>query len=428
MRYDPLPPEFHSANRARLAEAIGPEAIAVIDTADVLRRPGDFEYPFRPDSDFYYLTGIDESDAVLILAPGHPHKRFREILFLRETNEHIALWAGTRLTQKGGHERSGVETVMWTTELDQILDRLLHKYRVVYLNAESSLEPGPLGPSARRARELRRRLPMHDLRSAVPFLAEQRTVKAPAEVDQIRRAIGITGAGLSAAWKALKPGLPEYALEAELTAQFIREGATGPAFSPIVAAGANATVIHHATGAAKLGPHDLVLFDVGAEAGYYAADITRVVPASGRFTPRQRAVYELVHRAQAAGIAAHKPGATIAGIDQTMREVLLPGLAGLGLITAKQAAGPQAKQLLHKYYPHISHHLGLDVHDSRASELEFTPGMVVTCEPGLYLPEEGIGVRLEDDILITATGHEVLSAAIPSAPEAVEANMAGRQS
>jgi Xaa-Pro aminopeptidase len=398
MRYQPLPPDFHTANRHHLAATIGPKAIAIIDTASVVKRTGDFEYPFRPDSNFYYLTGIDESEAVLVLAPGHPNKNLREVLFLKETSDFIALWEGKRLNQEEGTVRSGIKTVLWLTELEDFLDRLLSDFQTVYLNSED------------HAASLRESHPLHELHSVVPALAEMRTIKAPEEIEQIRRAIAITGQGLAKAWAAMKPGLPEYALEADLTAQFTRAGATGSAFSAIIAAGKNATVIHYGTGETPIGEHGLVLFDVGAEAGYYAADISRTVPVSGTFTGRQKAVYEAVHKAQAVGIKHHKPGTTILEIDAKMREVLTDEIAKLGL-------SGELKQ----YYPHISHHLGLDVHDTGRPDQKLEPGMVVTCEPGLYLPEEGIGIRLEDVVLITEHGHEVLSADIPSAPAAIEA-------
>ncbi len=428
MRYLPLPPQVHIENRQKFAQSLGAEAIAVIDTADVLRRAGDFEHPFRPDSNFYYLTGIDESEAVLILAPGHPNERLREVLFLRETSDFIATWAGPRLDQKTATERSGIKTIFWLDEFDDILDRFVHEFSTIYFNADLSVEPGPLGPSARRAQALRRQLPLHKLRSCIGVLDAQRTVKAPAEVEQIRRAIDMTGAGLQKAWAALRPGLPEYALEAEISGEFIRQGATGQAFTPIVATGKNTTVIHSMPNSTTIAPADLVLFDVGAEAGYYSADISRTVPASGTFSARQRAVYEAVYRTQQAGIALHKPGTTILEIDEAMRRLLLKETVALGLIKPAQAKSKDAAQHLRKYYAHISHHLGLDVHDTGSFRLELTPGMVVTCEPGLYLTEEGIGVRLEDDILITKTGHEVLSAGIPSAPDAIEALLQGRKS
>lgn len=421
MRYESLSATFHTTNRHKLSEAIGLEAIAIIDTADILSRPGDFEHPFRPNSNFYYLTGVDEPKAVLVLAPGHPNGHLREILFIQETNKHMALWAGKSLTQAEASGRSGIRSVMWLSELDQILGRMLESFRTVYSNAETPLEPGPLDPSGRRLAELRLRLPMHTFHPAVAILGKFRAVKSPEEIAQIRRAITITGKGLGKAWAAIQSGLPEYALEAELTAEFTRQGATGSAFSAIIAAGKNATIIHYAAADTSVQTGELILFDVGAEAGYYAADISRCVPVSGEFSIRQRAVYEAVFRTQQAGIALHKPGATILGIDETMRKLLIAELVGLGELTTKQANSPEAGQHLRKYYAHISHHLGLDVHDTEGTRTPFVPGMVVTCEPGLYLQAEGIGVRLEDDILITSTGHEVLSKAIPSAPEEVEA-------
>ncbi len=420
MRYQPLPPEFHAANRQKLAQSIGPEAIAIIDTADVLRRRGDFEYPFRPDSNFYYLTGIDEPEAVLLLAPGHPNEHLREILFLRETDDTMALWTGPRLSKKAAAERSGVQAVLDLNELKNILKHLTRQFHTIYVNADAAPEPGPLGPAARRASFLRQQLPEHKLKSCLDFLGNQRTIKAPAEIAQIRQAIEMTRSGLEKAYATLGPNLPEYDLSAELLAEFTRRGATGPAFSSIVAAGKNATIIHATPGDSLVQKNDLVLFDTAAEAGYYAADISRTVPASGHFTPRQRAVYEAVYRAQQIGIALHKPGATILSIDAAMRKHLIKELVALQLITPAQAKGSSAAKHLHKYYPHISHHLGLDVHDTGDSKLTFAPGMVVTCEPGLYLAEEGIGVRLEDDILITSTGHEVLSGSIPSAPDDIE--------
>ena len=192
------------------------------------------------------------------------------------------------------------------------------------------------------------------------------------------------------------------------------------AFSSIVATGKNATVIHSESGATQIQPSEMVLYDVGAETGYYSADISRVVPASGRFAPRQRQLYEAVYRVQQAGISLHKPGATILEIDNAMRKALAAELVKLKVLTPSQAKGKDAERHLRKYYSHISHHLGLDVHDTGSARDKFVPGMVVTCEPGLYLAEEGLGVRLEDDILITKTGHEVLSKAIPSAPDDIE--------
>jgi Xaa-Pro aminopeptidase len=397
MRYQPLPVKFHADNRRRLANAIGPDAIAVIDTAEVQYRSGDCEYPFRPDSNFYYLTGIAEPESVLVLVPGHPNADARELLFQSGTSEFVGTWEGDRLTPEAATKLSGIKTVMPLTDLGPTLERLLQRYQVVYATADP------------RATGLRETAPMHQLHSALPILGEMRTIKHPAEIAQIRRAVEITHSGLKQAWSKLRPGMPEYALEGELTGEYLRQGAQGHGFPPIVASGKSTTVLHYMKNDATVADGDLVLLDTGAEVGWYAADISRTVPAGGRFTDRQRAVYEAVLRAQRAGIKLHKPGATIAGIDEQMRKILTDEIKKLGL-----------KQPLRAYYPHLSHHLGLDVHDTGDARLKLAPGMVVTCEPGLYLKEEGIGVRLEDDILITEDGCEVLSRDIPSDPDGIE--------
>jgi Xaa-Pro aminopeptidase len=412
MRYQPLPATFHVQNRRKLAKTVGPEAIAVIDTADTLTRTGDFEYPFHPDPNFYYLTGIDEPGAVLVLVPDHPSPQLQEVLFIRDANDRTTLWEGAGLTADQAAKHSGIHTVLPVSELEDIMERLLSTHQSVYLNAPESLASSQSSPAQRRATQYQQKLPLHQFKSALPALALQRTIKHPAEIEQIRAAIAATHAGLQRAWSHLAPGIKEFELEAELGAGFIRAGAQGHGFSPIVAAGQAATTIHYMSNDATVGAQDLVLFDVGAEVGWYSADISRTVPATGQFTKRQRAVYDAVYRTQQAAFKLHKPGASILEIDAAMRTLLIQELVGLELISDSEAKSPEAQKHLSQYYPHISHHLGLDVHDTGSARLAFKPGMVVTCEPGLYIKEEGIGVRLEDDILITETGHEVLSHAI----------------
>jgi Xaa-Pro aminopeptidase len=275
---------------------------------------------------------------------------------------------------------------------------------------------------------MRVQAPLHQLRSALPAIEKMRTIKDPAEVEQLRRAIDITGKGLRKAWSVMKPGLREYELEAELAAEYLRHGVTGHGFPSIVAAGDRATVIHYLNNDALVGPHDMVLFDTSAEVGWYGADISRTVPASGKFTDRQRAVYEAVWNTQQAAIKLTKPGTSVLSIDEHMRGLLLEELVKLKLITRAQADSKQSEQHLRKYYAHISHHLGLDVHDTGDPRLELKPGMVITCEPGLYVKEEGVGVRIEDDILITEDGCEVLSKDIPSDPDELDALLAEKSS
>jgi Xaa-Pro aminopeptidase len=258
------------------------------------------------------------------------------------------------------------------------------------------------------------------MRSVLPITGAHRALKSTEEIEQIRRAIEVTHLGLLQAWKATRPGIREYEVDAELTAEFLRRGAHGHSFYPIIASGLRATVMHYMKNDAIIGPEDLVLFDVGADVGYYSADISRAIPASGHFTDRQRAVYDALLRVQRAGIALHKPGASVFEIDEAMRSHLREELAPLGLIKKGQKDIPRMLSI-----PHGSHHLGLDLHDTGDPRAKFVPGMVVTCEPGIYLIEERIGIRLEDDILIKAEGHEVLSKNIPSDPDEIEALLKG---
>ena len=396
MRYQPQPPKFHAANRRAFAHIMGDEAIAIIDTADKFSRRGDSEYPYRPDSNFYYLTGIDEPEAVLVLVPGHANAATRELLFTSGTSDFVGRWEGGRHTAESASQRSGIQTVLPLSELTVYLDRLLERYHTVYLNADDSLTSVMPHPALRRAHWLREKAPLHELKSALPALDKLRSIKAPSEIKQIREAVAITKRAISRAQHIARPGLVEHEIEAEIMAEFIRSGATA-AWPAIVAAGKNATVIHYAANAAVIGRHDAILIDTGAEYGYYAADITRTFAVGGEFTPRQQQVYNVVLRAQTAGIAATKPGVSLSDIDAVMQEMLADGIKQLGL-----------KGGLRDYYPHVSHHLGLDVHDTGSLRQPLEPGAVITCEPGLYLPEEGIGVRIEDDVLVTKTAHEVL--------------------
>lgn len=419
MKFTPLPAVFHAANRDRLVSSMEKGSIAIIDTLDLLTR-GDFEYPFHPDPNFYYLTGISEPEAVLVLVPDHPDKKFRQILFISGTTEFVGRWEGERLTPVRAAKLSGVDSVLQIHELDQILDRLTAKYQTVYLNTEESVLSPMTSPSLRRAADLRLKLPLHSFRSATKLIAELRIIKAEPEIDQIKQAIEITAGGLRAAMLGLRPGMSEYEVEAILGFEYTSRGAQGHGFMPVVASGSNATTIHYMKNDAVIGESDLVQFDTGAEVGWYSADISRCFPSSGRFTPRQRQVYEAVLRTQQAVIPLHKPGASVLSINERIQSLLLEELVNLKLISAADAGSKRALAHLSEYYPHISHHLGLDVHDTGGARVGFKPGMVVSCEPGLYIKKEGIGARIEDDILITNGEPVVLSAGVPSGVDEIE--------
>ena len=385
-----MTPQFHTQNRQAFAKHIGDDAIAIIDTAATITRRGDYEYPYRPDSNFYYLTGISEAQAVLILAPGQSNPKARELLFISGDSNHTSQWQGPRLAPEQASDMSGVASVLPLNDLPFYLSRLTSRFPNVSVNDDE------------RARNLRQQFPTIALSSVLPALDQLRLIKQPVEIDLIRRAAAITEQAIQVAVAALKPNQSEFELEGILIGSMLSAGAR-LSFDPIVAADINSTYIHYPAKVGRTSRNGLILFDVGAEFGLYAADISRTVPVSGTFTKRQQAIYDIVKKAQIVGIKAHRPGTTIAEIDALMRASQIEDLKAFGLPTTLAD------------YPHISHHLGLDVHDTGSAYTKLEPGMLVTCEPGLYLRDEGIGVRLEDDVLITTDGYELLS----SGPEVV---------
>jgi Xaa-Pro aminopeptidase len=414
------PNTFHSANRKALVKAMGHDAIGIVDTADILTRPGDYEYPFRADSNFFYLTGIAEPESVLILAPEHIDPRFREILFVTGTSDFQSTWEGERLTVTEALKISGIETVLPLGDLEPILSRLMSKYAKVFLNSEESLSAHTESPALRRARSINQSIPTKQLYSMNPLVEKLRMIKNDEEIKNIRQAIEVTKLGLLKVFATVKPGLFEYHLDAEITAEFIRNG-TRHAFEPIVAAGRSSTVIHHMKNDGPISAGDVVLLDIGAAYHHYSADISRVLPADGSFSVRQRAVYDAVLRLQKVAYSLLKPGTVYSEYEQELGNYYLDELLGLKVISASERRGSEAQKVLRQHYPHrTSHFLGLDTHDVGDYSLPLQPGMVLTVEPGIYLRDEAIGIRLEDVVLITETGCEVLSKGIPSDPSEVE--------
>jgi Xaa-Pro aminopeptidase len=394
MRYQPLPAAFHTDRRHQLRQALPAGAVAMIDTNAQLARSRDTNMPFRPDSYFYYLTGIDQAGAVLVLT------KTDEWLFVTETNEQTRLWDGDSYNQAEAAQLSGVTKVQWAQELPEVQNRLLAEAAAVYLNcAELPAKDPAYQPAVQRRTQLKRRFSKLPVKSIRPILAPLRMVKQPAELVQMRRAAAITMAGFAHLQDLAQPGRHEYEIEAELTAAFLRQGANGHAYEPIVASGPGATTLHYIRNDRQLQAGELLLVDAGAEYGWYAADVTRTVAVGGAMTTRQQAVHDAVYEVQQAGIALMRPGALMADIEHQIGEMMTKQVAKLGLTGSYR-----------QYFPHAtSHFMGLDVHDVGDYQLPLAPGMVLTCEPGLYLAEEGIGVRIEDDILVTPDGPESLT-------------------
>ncbi len=436
------PREF-AARRRRLMQALGPGNAAVFVAGSDSRRNGDVDHPFRQDSTFFYLTGFEEPEAVAVFRPGtkQPYT-----LLVRPHDPVQAVWVGPRAGVEGACATYGAGQAFPIEELDQRLPELLRGVKELHY---SMGQTDPLAQrverlliehvAARREGAQRGAVPLEAWRDPEPLVDGLRLLKTPAEVKALRKAIDVTGAGILAAMCAVRPGMHEYEVQAVLEATYRSEGAIRDGFPAIVAAGANSCTLHYTANRKRIEDGDLLLMDTGAEWDLYSADVTRTVPANGRFTPAQRAVYDVVLEAQAAGIAKTKPGAGFHDVHNAALRTLVRGLVDLKVLKG-DIDGLIEKEAYRPYFMHgTSHWLGLDVHDagpyrSAGKSTRLEPGMVLTVEPGLYFAPEtkgvpvrlkGIGIRIEDDVLVTERGRENLSEGIPSAPDALEAIIRG---
>ncbi len=415
--------------------------VAIIPAARVAIRSNDTEYPFHQDPDFRYLTGFEEPDAVLVLAPEHPHHR--SVLFLRPRDREAELWTGPRLGVEAAPSVLGVDAAYPIAELDERLAHLLVGADVLYaaLGRDDAFDRRVLG-ALDRARALTRRKGRAPRRIADPGLVlhEMRLRKSAEELAAIRTAARITVGAHLAAMRATMPGIHEYELQAILECEYRRHGAV-PSYEPIVAGGERATILHYVRNDRRIADGELVLVDSGCAYDGYAADVTRTWPANGRFTAEQRALYEIVVRAFDAAAACVRPATPQRAMHDAAARMIAEGLRDLGLLRGSLDEIME-RESYRAYFPHgTGHWLGLDVHDVGAYRDEddrprlFEPGMVTTVEPGIYVPRDadcpdafkGIGIRIEDDILVTASGHENLSAALPKHPDEIEALVGDRE-
>jgi Xaa-Pro aminopeptidase len=405
------------SNRKRFSEQLKPQSIAVFFSADLMPRNGDQFFPFRQQSDFFYLTGIDQEKSILILASDHPEEKFREMLFIIATNAKISQWEGHKYSQEEACKISGIENVLWLEDLDLRLRHVMQWCRQVYLNSDENpaLASEVILANQRFANSLKVDFPAHQTERSAPILAGLRMIKSNAEIDFIQQAINITGMAFRRILKFTRVGVSEYQIQAEMEHVFAFNQARGNAYPPIVAAGANSCVLHYTKNDKVCQDGDLLLLDFGAEYEYYAADISRTIPVNGKFTPRQRELYALVLRLQKLAISEMVPGNTLQKLNASIGQAMEEELIKIGLLDADAVkAQDKEKPLYKKYFMHgIGHHLGLDVHDACDKYRPFEPGMVLTCEPGIYVPEENIGIRIENNILITDGEPKDLSAHIP---------------
>ena len=380
-------------------------ALAVFTANEEIPRNGDQCYPFRQNSDFFYLTGIDREGAYLILYPDHPKPEMREILFIEPYSEMKAIWRGEMLDAKQAKEISGCENVMYADCFNDVLKELILSSVKVYLNLYEypRFETKVLTIQDRFVKEIKEQYPLHTFDRSAPILNKLRKIKSPEEIEIIKHACDITGKAFLHCKDTVKPGRYEYEMQAEMEYIFKMNNASGHAFHPIIAGGKNACCLHYSKNDSILNDNELLLFDMGCEYMNYASDLSRTIPINGKFTPRQRECYEAVLRVKKEITKLYKVGGTIDKINQTTYQLMEKEMIKLGLFTEEDVKNQDpANPLYRKYLMHgMSHHVGLDVHDNLDKYEPFAPGMVLTCEPGLYIREEGIGIRLEDDILIT---------------------------
>lgn len=424
--------------RKRLMDMMGDDSVAIIPTASVFIRNRDVEFPFRPDSDFYYLTGYPEPEAVAMLIPGRPNGEY--ILFCRERDEKMETWHGRRAGLEGAVNQYAADDAFPIEDLDEILPGLLEDREMIYytLGNDQAFDRRVVGWVKQIRDKVRAGVTAPDeFISLTHILHDMRLYKSRHEIKAIRKAASISTEAHKRAMQVCEPGMPEYQVEAELIHEFMRRGARYPAYPPIVGGGANSCILHYTENQEELRDGDVLLIDAGAEYEGYASDITRTFPVNGVFSPEQRSIYELVLAAQLAAIEQVKPGNHWNDPHDAAIDVLTEGLLELGILKGRKRTLLKDKSYS-KYFMHrTGHWLGMDVHDVGDYKVEgewrmLEPGMVLTIEPGLYFSPSGslakkwwnIGVRIEDDVLVTKDGYDVLSGDLPKDVETIEAIMA----
>jgi Xaa-Pro aminopeptidase len=405
MRYEQIDKELFVRNRKRLADLLEPGAMAIVHANDILPANADGVLPFVQNRDLYYLSGVDQEETVVIIFPDAAEEKDREILFVRETSELLSIWEGEKLSKEQAIGVSGIGQVNWSSSFEAHFHRLMPQARSVYLATNEHLRAQVVVETrnARFIKECQGRYPLHEYRRLAPLMDELRVIKDKVELEQLQKAIDLTETGFRRALGFIKPGVGEWEIEAEYLHEFVSKRSKGFAYPPIVGSGKNACVLHYVDNNETCSDGEMVLMDVGAEWANWNADMTRTVPVNGRFTERQRDVYNSVLSVQRGSMDFLRPGVTQQEWRDYTIELMEAELIRLGLIDADDAKeqDPNNRHLVKKYYMHgIGHHLGLDVHDVGNAYEPIKEGMVFTVEPGIYIREENLGVRIEDNILI----------------------------
>ncbi len=424
MKYLPINAQLFIDNRKKLTAELPPNSMAILLANDEMPRSADQSFVFRQNPDLFWLSGIDQEKTILILYPDCPNPIYREVLFLRKTNEYIAVWEGHKYTMEEARAASGIKQIFWEESFDSALKGLMAHCDKVYVNInENDRADNPVPyKDIRFANDLKYSYPAHEIKRLGPIMSKLRSVKHPVEVELIRKACEITRDAFIRVLKYMKPGVMEYEVEAEIIHEFIRQRANGHAYTPIIASGYNACVLHYIENNRPCHDGELVLMDFGSEYANYASDLTRTIPANGRFTKRQRDIYNAVLRVMKEAKTMLKPGSILADYNKEVGKIMEAELIRLGLLNKDEVAKQDPDNpLFKKYFMHgTSHFLGIDVHDIGDRYAPMQVGNVFTCEPGIYIPEEKIGIRLENDILITENGILDLMHDIPVEADEIE--------
>lgn len=427
MKYERIDKGLFIYNRERFVRELKPNSLALFNSNDIMPTNGDGTMPFKQNSDLFHLSGIDQEETILLLFPDSQKEEHRELLFVKETNEYIAVWEGAKLNKSEAFEISGIKTVYWLNEFESVLKSIITDVEFVYLNSNehsrATIEVETR--DARFSKWMRENYPAKSYEMSAPIMHDIRSVKDEREVALIQRACDLTESAFRKILKTVKPGMMEYEIEADIVHEFIRNKSRGFAYTPIIASGRNACVLHYIDNNSECKSGDVILMDFAAEYANYASDMTRCIPVSGKFTERQKQVYNAVLRVMRAATKMLVPGTLLHEYQKKVGLLMEKELLYLGLITQDDIDNQSLDHPVYKkFFMHgTSHFLGLDVHDVGFFTKPIRAGMVFTCEPGIYIPEENLGIRIENDILVTEDGPVDLMANIPIEADEIEALM-----
>lgn len=427
MKYLPLDANLFIKNRERFIKELLPNSIAIFVSNDEVPSNGDALYTFRQNSDLFWLSGIVQEDSMVILFPDHPDPRYREVLVLVRPNELKEKWDGRRLRAEEAKKISGIDTIAWTDSIDALLQPWIHLADNIYLDSNENDRKASLIQTRdyRFIEEMQRRYPLHHYERAAKIMKQLRAIKTEAEVQVMQKAIDITHNTFLRLLKTIRPGIMEYEIEAEIWHSFLSQRATGPAYNSIIAGGDRARTLHYVSNNQECKDGELVLMDFGAEYGGYNADLTRTVPVNGKFSKRQKQVYNACLHLHNYAKSLLKPGTIIGDYQKQVGEEATQVFLKIGLLTKTDVKNQTPENPAYsKYLYHgISHHLGIDVHDLGTRTAPIKAGMVFTVEPGIYIEEEQLGIRIENNVWVTRNGNKDLMEKIPITAEDIESLM-----